>query len=92
MAAQKPRNRIVVFRLSQDELLALKAACAANGGHNLSEFTRSELLRLLHSHGSEELLRRGFADVDRKLSDLQAALDQVAALLGGARSPAENDN
>jgi len=45
----KPRNRIVVFRLSQDEYRSLQDACIRAGARNLSDFTRSEVLERLDS-------------------------------------------
>jgi len=50
----KPRNRVVVFRLSQDEYETLQAACARAGARNLSDFTRSKVLERLNSASLEE--------------------------------------
>jgi uncharacterized protein (DUF1778 family) len=49
MTSLHQRNRIVVFRLSQDEYDRLRAACNAAGGRTLSDFTRSELLTLVET-------------------------------------------
>ncbi len=38
-----PRNRVVVFRLAQDEYQKLKDVSTRNGARNLSDFMRSEL-------------------------------------------------
>lgn len=81
MAAKRPRNRIVVFRLSQDEFSSLKTACDEKGGHNLSEFTRTEVLTFLKSRSEDSLIERRFRDMDRKLTDLQATIRQVATIL-----------
>ena len=43
MSVLKQRNRIVVFRLSDDEYESLRVACL-RCGRTMSDFTRSELL------------------------------------------------
>ena len=75
MAASKPRNRIVVFRLTQDEYNSLKEFCQAKGGRNLSDFTRSELLMRLNSDP--------ICDVSKKLEQLQVSLHRISQLLEG---------
>jgi hypothetical protein len=78
MATQKPRNRIVVFRLSQEEFATLKNACAERGGRNLSEFTRSEIIRFLNTQSLSYVVERHFDELERRLADLSAAVDEVA--------------
>jgi hypothetical protein len=68
MSSENPRNRLVVFRVTQDELVSLKAACAEKGGRNLSDFTRSELFTFLHSQSPEFLIQRKLDDIERQLS------------------------
>jgi hypothetical protein len=75
MPVLKPRNRVVVFRLTQDEYQDLKAVSSVRGARNISDFARSELL---HSIGHGRL-----SSVDQKLSNLESALQRVAQLLEG---------
>jgi hypothetical protein len=75
----KQRNRVVVFRLSQEEYDNLKAACAAAGGRNVSEYTRSELLASIQSDSINSLVQRRFGEVDRKLADLQELVREMSA-------------
>jgi len=42
------RNRLVVFRLSEEEYVRLKTASERNGARNLSDFTRGEVLSFLN--------------------------------------------
>lgn len=49
-----PRNRVVVFRLTQDEFRSLQLACDLQGARNISEFTRSEILASLGSAATGE--------------------------------------
>ena len=76
---RKPRNRIVVFRLSQDEYLSLKEACDRRGARNLSDFTRTEVLEFLHSGAVSDLLNSRFAFVEQQLAVMQS---QLVDLLG----------
>ncbi len=66
MAVNKPRNRILIFRLTQEEYDALQAASA--GARSLSEFARSKLLTSLDPVGAQ-------------LSDLQSKVARIEQLL-----------
>ncbi len=81
MTAQ-PRNRIVVFRLSQQEYMALKAACALHGGRNLSEFTRCEVLEYLKRSSLPDAVRQTVGALEKEVADLRAALNHLNGLLG----------
>jgi len=83
MSALNPRNKIVVFRLTLDELASLKRACAEKGGRNLSEFTRSELLNLLHAQSEEYLIQRKLDAIERKLTDMHTDMWEMSQLLDG---------
>jgi|ERR1039458_6793851 hypothetical protein len=77
MASLQKRNRIVVFRLSQGEYDHLKSACAAAGGRNLSDYTRSELLAAVETDLCGSSMDRKFGEIDRKLSELQNMIQRV---------------
>lgn len=66
----KPRNRVVVFRLSQEEYRSLQDACIRSGARNLSDFTRSEVLG-----------RLGQDLITGRLADRLASLEQQIALI-----------
>jgi hypothetical protein len=86
MTSLHQRNRIVVFRLSQDEYDRLRAACNAAGGRTLSDFTRSELLTLVETGDGGSGIERKFVEIDRKLSSLHTLVehmsDRITALDG----------
>jgi hypothetical protein len=75
MPVLKPRNRVVVFRLTQDEYQELKTVSSVRGARNISDFARSELLNAI-GHG-------GLSAVDRRLLNLESTLQRVAQLLEG---------
>lgn len=68
MAVNKPRNRILIFRLTQEEYAALQSASA--GSRSLSEFAREKLLSALDA-----------PPVMSQLSDLQSKVARIEQLL-----------
>jgi hypothetical protein len=73
----KPRNRIVVFRLSQEEYRSLQEACNRAGARNLSDFTRSEVLECLDTDASGGPLARRFAALERQIAAVQFQLNSL---------------
>jgi hypothetical protein len=88
MSALSPRNRIVVFRLSQDEFETLKCACAEKGGRNLSEFTRSELLSFLRAQSPEYLIHSKLDAIAKQLASMRTDMQEMSHLRDGGM-PAE---
>jgi len=68
MAINKPRNRILIFRLTQDEYAELQAA--SSGARSMSEFARAKLLGSL-----------GDSHVDTQLMELRSTVARLADLL-----------
>ena len=77
----KPRNRIVVFRLTEEEYECLKSACSLSGGRTLSDYTRSELLSIVHSNSPEGVIGRQVSEINEKLTDLHTLLNKLVKLL-----------
>ena len=70
MAVTNPRNRTVIFRLTQGEYESLLAASSENGSRSLSDFARTKLL--------------GAADgpaLGADLSELKLTVARIAHLL-----------
>ena len=84
MTVSNSRNRLVVFRLTQNEYDALKGACSERGGRNLSEFTRAELLATVRSDSLDDVMRKGFSEVERRLDALRGSLADLTERLGVA--------
>lgn len=68
MAVHNPRNRILIFRLTQDEYQALQAA--SSGARSLSEFARAKLMDSL-----------GVSPLDAQLSELKHKVSRIEELL-----------
>jgi len=70
MTFLKRRSRLLSFRVTQEEFDDLLAACAANGARNVSDFARTALLQSCSS-------------TDRRLADMEAAIERNTELLRG---------
>ena len=68
MAVNKPRNKTLIFRLTQDEYHALQSA--SSGARSLSDFARAKLLGSL-----------GAPALDQQLVELKSTVTRIAALL-----------
>ena len=68
MAVQNPRNRILIFRLTQHEYDTLQAA--SSGARSLSEFARAKLMESL-----------GAPPLDTQLSELRKKVNRIEELL-----------
>jgi len=68
VAVTKPRNKILIFRLTQDEYQTLQAA--SSGARSLSDFARTKLLGSL-----------GESAIDQQLLELKSTVTRLAQLL-----------
>ena len=67
-----PRNRVVFFRLTQDEYVKLKDVSTRNGARNLSDFMRAEILAYIHSGTIADHLKRRFDSLEQRIDELQS--------------------
>ena len=77
---------MVVFRLTQEEYRKLQAACSAQGGRNVSDFARSELLARIEDEDSGAGMEKRLHAVEQQLlavqctvQDLLGSIDERAA-------------
>lgn len=68
MAVNNPRNRILIFRLTQDEYDALQSA--SSGMRSLSEYARTKLLGSLDA-----------PKIDEQLTEIKTTVARLASLL-----------
>jgi hypothetical protein len=71
VAVTKPRNKTLIFRLTQEEYQALQSA--SSGARSLSEFARTKLLGSLETSGTQAL--------DQQLLELKSTVARIAQLL-----------
>jgi hypothetical protein len=87
MVIAQPRNRMVVFRLTQEEYRRLQAACSAQGGRNVSDFTRSELLSRIETEGASGGTERRINALEQQLLTVQCTVQRLLALIERAADP-----
>lgn len=75
MHVTKRRDRVLIFRLTQDEYQYLVDASHERGARNLSEFAREQLL------GKDGPVQGRLALVERRLDDLQGHVKRVEQLI-----------
>ena len=84
MSVLNPRNRLVNFRLSDDEFERLKSACAEFGARSISDFARGSVLdRITGGPQAEARPQEHLAELDHKVATLE---DQVTQLLNLAEA------
>ena len=85
MAVTKPRNRLVNFRLTEEEFQSLRTASSESGARSISDFARSAVLRSFHSPASEAPVG-GLVDLAARL---EAAVDKLGSLMevAGSQEP-----
>jgi ubiquinone biosynthesis protein UbiJ len=70
MAVTKPRNRALIFRLTQDEYQALQVASSGEGARSLSEFARVKLFGALEAPA-----------LHTEISELRSTVERLAERL-----------
>jgi hypothetical protein len=84
MSFLKRRNRMVIFRVTEDEYENLKTVCSVRGARNLSDFARSELLQSAGRELQPEAAVAGhLSEIEQRLASLQGMLQQMASRLEG---------
>ena len=83
MSVFKPRNRLVNFRLSDDEFDKLKSLCPLHGARSISDFARSSVLERLERTPQDaiEPVSAAPRPLDHKVTQLETRVDQLVNLL-----------
>jgi len=74
----KSKTKAIVFRITEEDYERLESKTRATGARSLSEFARSKLLRAV---GEPSL-----AEVGRKLSELETAVQHLAEMFARSRA------
>lgn len=82
MSVVKARNRLVSFRLTDEELENLRVACLMQGARNVSAFARTAVLELAEARTQREaqLLDR-FSAVELRLSEVESGVQRNGEML-----------
>ena len=78
MPVLKPRNRVVYFRVSEEEFNSLQSMCSNHGARSLSDLARTAVLNVLEGAGATVENR-----VLAKLNELDTGINQLNQRLAG---------
>lgn len=84
MAVLKPRERLVYFRISEDEFCQFVTACEQGGARSVSDLARSAVQRLI-AEGDRQKEDTKLEEKIQMLSDLIAAVTEQLQLLTAVR-------
>ncbi|MBI2686053.1 MAG: hypothetical protein HYX27_07035 [Acidobacteria bacterium] len=88
MAITKPRNRLVNFRVSEDEFNSLREASESGGARSISDFARCAVLTGQGGTGEkDEILRLRLALIEEKMGEVDAKLLLIARMLHDSPAP-----
>lgn len=81
MSVSKPRNRLVFFRLSEDEFKTLAQLCnSTEGTRSISDLARSAVHRLIAESQSDRVT---LEHLNQRIGDLNDRLATLTSLLAG---------
>ena len=82
MSVINPRNRLVNFRLSDEEFERLKTACSQFGARSISDFARGSVLeRIVEGPEREGRPQERIVELDHKVSALEGQVSQLLNLV-----------
>lgn len=84
MAVLKPRERLVYFRISEDEFRQFVSVCEQEGARSVSDLARSAVQQLI-SNGNRQREGEVLAEKMHRLETLIAAVTEQLELLAAAR-------
>lgn len=84
MSVLKPRNRLVNFRLSEEEFQAMHDACAKSGARSLSDFARGAVLHAMAE--AERGVRSNGDGGHGLLARLESLLSSLESRMAGMTS------
>ena len=82
MSVVKARNRLVSFRLTEEELENLRVACLMNGSRNVSEFARAAVLEQAGARPQKDaqIIDRFWA-MELRMTELEGGVRRNAEML-----------
>src|SRR5262249_11802813 len=85
MAVLKPRERLVYFRISEDEFHQFVGLCEKEGARSVSDLARSAVQRLI-ADGDREREQKELAPrielLDKLIAEVKVQLEVIAAIQG----------
>lgn len=83
MSVLKPRNRLVYFRISEDEFQKVAEMCQSEGARSLSDFARLAMQRQIRdgSETPDTIMKEKLRVIDEIIGELNRKLQQLTQLL-----------
>jgi hypothetical protein len=91
VAVFKPRERLVYFRISEDEFRQFSSVCEQGGARSVSDLARNAVQRLI-AEGQRQREGQELEDKMRVLESLIAAVTEQLQLLATGRDGAAGTN
>ncbi len=93
MSVLKPRNRLVYFRVSEDEFQQFNQMCESVGARSISDLARSAIQRMIQQDGNHQAqaadpVAAKLTILETIVCDLDRKVQQLTALIGW-QDPAE---
>ncbi|MDX1979812.1 MAG: hypothetical protein SFV51_06065 [Bryobacteraceae bacterium] len=89
MPVFNPRNRLVNFRLSDEEFDQLRASSAVSGARSLSDFARNAVMRCAAETASGRV-NPPRPDIDSKVIELECRVTELVALIEALKQDGVN--
>lgn len=89
MAVLKPRERLVYFRVSEDEFHQFVSVCEREGARSVSDLARNAVQRLIaecQSNREDRELTPKVEKLEQAVAELTGLVQTIAALLRGQDS------
>ena len=83
MSVLKPRNRLVYFRVSEDEFQRFNHICESTGARSISDLARSAMQFLIRdgNNGNVDLISEKLALLELMIGDLNRTVHQLSLSL-----------
>ncbi len=81
MSVLNPRNRLVYFRVSEDEFLQFSEMCTSSGARSISDLARSAMKQMLKNPTEDAMIAERLKAFDALISMLSDKLRQVDEVL-----------
>jgi hypothetical protein len=92
MSVLRPRNRLVNFRLSEDEFERLKGSCEAFGARSISDFARTSVLDRLDQNPASSPSTGVVLNLGDKVAELEMRVGQILNLLEATGTATVSDH
>src|SRR5580704_4782187 len=92
MSVLKPRNRLVYFRVSEDEFQQFNQMCESVGARSISDLARSAIQQMIQQHGDlqrPDPLAAKVMILETIVDDLDRKVQQITTSLGWQNPPTE---